>query len=379
MATKLRDARAAHGWSQSRLVREIELYAQKHGLNVASTSSLRVYVSEWENGRRTVSSDYAAILRALLGWTDDELFGTRDTHTSVDGYDELVQRIDSAHAVSGSMVDTFLTQTEILRTQDRQLGAGRLLDQMKFHLKTLEDALTFAVLPEARRPVAQALAGAATLAAWQALDVGAADRAWRHYELGKRAALEAGDVLYQAHATGEQAYVLSDAGKHDLAVTLIREAQRIGGRQISPRLRAWLLSAEAELCALAGDETSSKMALEKAATALPDTSDVRDPDLASIFLNSAHLARWQSHTEALLGEGHAVESVYDVLADMDPTFTRARAGLHCDLAHAHLIRGEHGDAQQQIKAARLIANRTGSVRFRRRIARLTTFVTDTLS
>lgn len=357
-------------------MREIELYAQRHLLNVASTASLRVYVSEWENGKRSVSEEYAAILRALLGWTDDELFAESDGSLQVDGYDALVQRIDSAHALGASMVDTFLAQTEILRTQDRQLGAGGLVDQMNAHLSTLQDALTFAVLPAARQPLGRALAGAATLAAWQALDVGAADRAWRHYELGKRAALEAGDTLYLAHATGEQAYVLSDAGKPELAVALIRQAQQVGGNKVSPRLKAWLVSAEAELCALAGDVESAKRALDKASTAMPETRDVRDPDMASIFLNSAHLERWQSHTAALLGEEHAVSSIYEVLEGMDPTFARARAGLHCDLAHAHLSRGEYGDAKEQIRAARLIANRTGSVRFRRRIGQLSRSVTE---
>jgi transcriptional regulator with XRE-family HTH domain len=370
--SKLRDARKAHGWSQNRLVREIEIYAEKRRLNVASTASLRVYVSEWENEKRSVSESYASILRALLGRTDYELFNADNTTGApdVDGYDALVQRIDSAHALSVSMVDTFLAQTELLRTQDRQLGAHSLVDQMNAHLNTLQDALTFAVLPNARRPLATALAGAATLAAWQALDVGAADRAWRNYELGKRAAQEAGDVLYLAHAMGEQAFVLSDAGKPDLAVELVREAQRVGGRRLSPRLRAWLFAAEAEVTAVAGEVESAKRALEKSMTAMPETDETRDPDMASIFLNSSHLARWRSHTAALLGEEEAIGDIYEVLNSMDPTFARARAGLHCDLAHAHLLRGEYADADTQIRSARMIANRTGSVRFRRRVAQL---------
>ncbi|WP_339329075.1 hypothetical protein [Streptomyces formicae] len=57
------------------------------------------------------------------------------------------------------MVKTFMDQTELLRTVDRQMGAASLVDQMTGHLATLEDALTFAVLPETRRPVALALAG----------------------------------------------------------------------------------------------------------------------------------------------------------------------------------------------------------------------------
>lgn len=77
MSTGLRSARTARGWSQERLVREIEQHARRHVTDVASTASLRVYVSEWENGKRNISDRYAAILRQLLGVTDAELRADR--------------------------------------------------------------------------------------------------------------------------------------------------------------------------------------------------------------------------------------------------------------------------------------------------------------
>ncbi|MEV6313758.1 XRE family transcriptional regulator [Streptomyces sp. NPDC051776] len=343
-------------------------------LGVASTASLRVYVSEWENGRRPISERYAVILRALLGVTDDELTGEPTDPgppAFVGGYDELVNRIDSARNVSLTMVKTFMDQTELLRTVDRQMGAASLVDQMTGHLATLEDALTFAVLPETRRPVALALAGAATLAAWQALDVGAVERAWRHYELGKRAAQEAEEPMYLVHAMAEQAYVLCDAGRPQLAVDLVRDAQRSGGKRMSPRLRSWLYAAEAELCAKAGLPDDCRRAMEQAQACLPDGEDARDPDMLSIFLNSGHLARWRGNALALIGDDDAVNSLYRAIDVLDPTFIRAESGLRCDLAQAHLAREEYDQAQEHLRQARLLANRTGSVRRRRRIEQLT--------
>ncbi|MFD5314793.1 XRE family transcriptional regulator [Streptomyces ardesiacus] len=343
-------------------------------LTVASTVSLRVYVSEWENGRRPISARYAKILRALLGVTDDELTGRTEESSSVpaaDGYDELMGRIDAARSVSLTMVDTFMDQTELLRTMDRQLGAASLVDQMSAHLSTLEDALTFAVLPETRRPVARALAGAATLAAWQALDVGAVERAWRNYELGKRAAQEAEEPMYLAHATAEQAYVLCDAGRPTMAVELVRDAQRLGGKAMSPRLTAWLYAAEAEICARAGFHDECRQALEKAERHLPPGEEVRDPDMLSIFLNAGHLARWRGNALALIGNDDAVSNLYSALETADPTFIRASAGLRCDLAQAHVARGEYDQAQEHLRLARLVASRTGSVRHRRRIEQIT--------
>ncbi|MCX5035333.1 tetratricopeptide repeat protein [Streptomyces coelicoflavus] len=343
-------------------------------LTIASTASLRVYVSEWENRRRPISARYAKILRALLGVTDDELTGRDEESSAVpaaDGYDELMGRIDAARSVSRTMVDTFMDQTELLRTMDRQLGAASLVDQMSAHLSTLEDALTFAVLPETRRPVARALAGAATLAAWQALDVGAVERAWRNYELGKRAAQEAEEPMYLAHATAEQAYVLCDAGRPTMAVELVRDAQRLGGKAMSPRLTAWLYAAEAEICARAGFHDECRQALEKAERHLPSGEEVRDPDMLSIFLNAGHLARWRGNALALIGNDDAVSNLYGALETTDPTFIRASAGLRCDLAQAHVARGEYDQAQGHLRQARLVASRTGSVRHRRRIEQIT--------
>ncbi|MEU7178816.1 MULTISPECIES: regulator [Streptomyces] len=374
MGDGLKRARTAHGWSQERLIRGIERYARQHLIDVASTASLRVYVSEWENGRRPLSDRYAAILRPLLGATDDELRGVpaaTGVQPVIDGYEELIERVDSARSVGKSMVSTFMDQTELFRTMDRQVGAASLVDQMAGHLSALEEALTFAVLPDARKPIALALAGAATLAAWQALDAGAVERAWRRYELGKRAAQEADAPMYAAHAMGEQAYVLCDAGRAELAVELVRNAQATGGHKLSPRLRAWLFAAEAEVCAKAGKTDECRRALERAAACLPDGEEARDPDMLSVFLNHGHLARWRGNALALLGDDDAVGGLYAALDELDPTFIRAQAGLRCDLAQAHQARGEVDQAREHLRQARLLANRTGSVRHRRRIDLLT--------
>ncbi|WP_329307743.1 XRE family transcriptional regulator [Streptomyces sp. NBC_01260] len=332
-----------------------------------------MYVSEWENGKRVISDRYAVILRRLLGVTDGEL---RSSAAAVqvltaDGYDDLLSRIDTAGSVGDSMVESFNAQTELLRTMDRQMGASGLVDQMAGHLAQLEETLNFAVLPHTRRPVALALTGAATLAAWQALDAGAVDRAWRHYELAKRAARDAEAPMYLAHAMGEQAYVLCDAGRPVLAVDLVRDAQRVLGRQGSPRLLAWLHATEAEVCARAGLLVDCRRALDAAAASIPGGAEDRDPDMLSIFLNGSHLERWRGNILAMVGDGDAVTELYGALERVDPTFVRAQAGLRCDLAQAHLARGEYDQVDTHLRAARLLASRTGSVRHRRRIDLLT--------
>jgi hypothetical protein len=111
----------------------------------------------------------------------------------------------------------------------------------------------------------------------------------------------------------------------------------------------------------------SQRALDAAMGAIPPGPEDRDPDMLSIFLNGAHLTRWRGNVLALLGDGEAVTSLYDALEVMDPTFVRARAGLHADLVQAHLARAEYDDAHVHLRKARLLANRTGSIRQRRRV------------
>lgn len=374
MATGLRVARKARGWSQEKLIHEMRRFAEQRLLDIASPASLKVYISEWENGRRVITDRYAALLRPLLGITDTELRGQgEEVSSSAGGYEELLSRIDSSSSLSESMVGSFLDQTELLRTMDRQMGAAGLVDQMNGHLAAMEDALTFAVLPGARRPIAAALAGASTLAAWQALDAGAVERAWRRYELAKKAAQDAESPLYLAHAMGEQAYVLADAGRPLLAIELVRDAQRTQAERQSPRLRAWLAAAEAELCAAAGVDMGSeaRAALERAESLLPDDGEVRDPDMLSIFLNAGHLTRWRGNVLAKLGDESAMDELYNSLNTADPSFVRASAGVHCDLTQAHLARGELDQARSHLQRARLAANRTGSVRYRQRVELLT--------
>jgi hypothetical protein len=67
--------------------------------------------------------------------------------------------------------------------------------------------------------------------------------------------------------------------------------------------------------------------------------------MLSIFLNEGHLTRWRGNALALIGDGEAVDNLYAALETTDPTFVRASAGLHCDLAQAHLARGEHDQAR----------------------------------
>jgi transcriptional regulator with XRE-family HTH domain len=371
MPNGLRQARLDRGWSQARLVHELARRLEATAGATATPATLKVYVSEWENDRRKVSADYRRLLRSIFGKTDDELFGQASPAKVVaDEYEGLAQRIANAESIDVGLVSVLASQSELLRSLDRRIGAPSLVDQIESHLRTLSDALAHSVMPRARRPVAAVLSATATLAGWQALDVGAIQRAWTHYATARSAAIESGTPALLAHAMGEQAYVLVDMGRLDLAAELLEEAQQLAGGRASGRTLAWLCAASAEIAALQGDFATALRTLDRATNLLPAGDDARDEDVPGVILNGVHLQRWRGNVLALVGDEHATDELYRALERLDAEFIRARAGVHCDLAYAHLARNELSDARKHATSARRLAVQTESVRHRRRIERL---------
>ena len=73
MRTKLAAAREHLGWSQARLMSEMQRRGRATGLVVMSTPSLRTALSRWENGHITPDRDHRQLLRDIYGLTDAEL------------------------------------------------------------------------------------------------------------------------------------------------------------------------------------------------------------------------------------------------------------------------------------------------------------------
>ena len=67
------------------------------------------------------------------------------------------------------------------------------------------------------------------------------------------------------------------------------------------------------------------------------------------------------------GDPQTADELNTALDAMDGSFTRAEAGLRCDLAAALHVRGEQDEARHHLKRARELAQVTGSARQRRRI------------
>jgi len=286
-----------------------------------------------------------------------------------DGDTELIVRLSESSTVDRGLVNLLEDQTDSYRALDRQLGAARLLQQTELHVKQIADLMAYSLPGGIRTGLAVALAEAAALAGWQALDLGRPAAAWRLHETAKAAANEAGCAPVLAHVSAQQAYVLLDLGRCKEAAGLIRRCRQDAGTRIPGLLVAWLWTAEAEaLAAAGGDDGRVRRALDEASRLI--NAHHGGPGLPYLFLDDVHFGRWRGHCLARLGSADAVDELTRWLAKLDPSFQRATAALHGDLALAHMARGNHEEALAAALSARTLATSTSSVRQRRRISDL---------
>ena len=171
-----------------------------------------------------------------------------------------------------------------------------------------------------------------------------------------------------AFAGGEQAYVLLDLRRPKDALAMVRDTYDETRTTVPHQIRGWLRAAEAEMAAAAGLETTCRKALDYAADEI--NCGACGDDLPYIVLNEAHLARWRGNCLVSFGDPETADELNAALDAMDGSFTRAQAGLHCDLAAALHVRGEQEQARRHLKRARELAQVTGSASQRRRISDL---------
>jgi len=281
---------------------------------------------------------------------------------------ELLRRISSARYLDASVIQLLQEETNAIRLLDRRLGAPAVAAKLEAHIGQLQDGLHHCLTPSRRAKIALVLADAAALAGWQAIDTGRLAAAWNHFETATAAAREAGDNSLLAFAAGEQAYVLLDLGQPTQALEKVRAVHHRADSGIPHLLRGWLYAAEAEMAAVDRQQEACRASLDRAADEI--SRPLATDTLPYLALDSGHLARWRGNCLVHFGDTATIADLTTALASMDGTFTRAEAGLRCDLAAALHAKGERDVAREHLRRATELAKISGSARQRRRIAQL---------
>jgi len=366
MATPLQTVRKTLGYSAARVLDDLIHRAGRRNIPIMGPASLKTKMSRWENGHELPSEPYRRLLREVYGRTNAEL-GFPDERDADPEADELRARLAMARAVDRVTVQVFLRQVNDARQVDRRFGGVTLLEQLRSHIEHVTLLLSHAAPGGTRNTLAAGLTEACTLAGWQALDRNAVGQAWQHYERAKTASREAGSAALLAHATAEQALVLTDLGETAAAVEQLAHA-RLTDRKTTLLLRAWLAAAHGEGLAAAGRRDDALRAFDTAAALRP--VETADPALPYLFLGDPHLDRWRGHALARLGDPHAIDGLTEALARLPDSFTRARVGLLVDLAFALAAADDREACLDHARQARRLATQIKSDRHQRRLSSL---------
>jgi tetratricopeptide (TPR) repeat protein len=281
---------------------------------------------------------------------------------------ELRQRLTASQRVDPALLQLFTEQLNAIRQLDRQLGAATTYREITTKTEQLTQLHTHSLTPTIRTQIAALQADAYALAAWTALDLGDYANSWDHHEKAKAAARDANSPTLTAYATAQQAVILIDLGETENAAQQLTYARTLATDDTPPVLRTWLAAAHGEGLAAAGHRDDALRAFDEANALMPP--DPADPNLPFIFLGQAHLARWRGHALAELGDRNATTILTQALHDLDPTFTRAEAALHTDLANIHIKHGNTEQAHVHHQHAWRMATEIGSSRQKKRLRAL---------
>jgi len=409
IGANLRAALESKGWSYTRLIAEMRRVAAREQVRLPATQSLVVMLSRWCNDHERPSQFYQSILSTALGRQPSALGfvdspepagpsapPSRFVEDGIAAWGQLLSvggansaALSTAELLSGAswrgpqqepssgsllsrgrvgteLLDTLDAMTEGYRRLDRQLGAASVFDDSTHHLQRITRLKSASMATENRRRLAAAAGEVASLAAWQALDLGRPGAAWSYYCLATRAAREAGHRELHAYVVAESSYVLLFGGQVREALSLVKRARHLA-RAATPRLRAWLVAAHAEASAIAGNAGDALRALDQADEAFQQVEPGSGPSWLSYF-NQAHLVRWKGHCLVLVGQPETTLAVLqEALDSVDASFVRARAGALVDLATLHLRQGEIDATCNVLGQAFRLAHETQSTKNQRRI------------
>jgi len=258
--------------------------------------------------------------------------------------------------------------TDGFRRIDRRMGAPAVFRDLAAHLARVQDLRGLPMTPTTRTRLAEVGSDVAALLGWQALDMDQPKAAWQHLRLAAQAAREADQPTLHAFATAQMGYLPLFSGNARAALPLIAQARTIAAERTSSTFTAWLHAAEAEMLANVGDTTAALHALERADAAMARAAAGEERTPALAHFDASHLLRWKGQVLGHLARKHDAEPMLRAaLAEADPTFVRARAGLLLDLATCLVQDGEVEEACTVAREALEHARETQSARYEHQV------------
>ncbi|MGH3896912.1 MAG: hypothetical protein ACRDTA_01410 [Pseudonocardiaceae bacterium] len=257
---------------------------------------------------------------------------------------------------------------EARRRMDDALGGGTLLPAVREDLRLVVAMLDNAAYTEDVGNRLHAVAAELSrLAGWLAYDSEQPALAQCYFLAAVRAAHVSGDRAIGANILGFMGVQAAQSASPGDAVTLVESALR-AERELTPAVAGSLYGRLAVGAAHAGDATASQRAQDRAFELLARSVPENEPPWIYWFTeaDAQGLAGW-----SLLALGRPDEAepyLRRAVALLDPTFTRDRAGMLCDLAIARVGAGAVERACATAGEAASIIRRLNSPREQRLLA-----------
>lgn len=255
MGSRLKAARQQRGWSQARLVVELERLGQARGIAVATRASLKTEVSRWENGHVVPDATYAALLAEIYERESSDL----GLETAAAPWNPKVVELGP---VSPPVLEALGGLLDGYAHADNATGSAPLLGAVTQHLIQLENAAKNA-RGDTRDQAFALCSRFSEFAGWLSQDSGDLHRAerWTDRALDYLEVLD--DPAQRAYVLMRKAAIASELRDHARSLGLVVAARRVA-QEHSPTLRTLILRQAAISHALVGEERESRETAEQA-------------------------------------------------------------------------------------------------------------------
>lgn len=256
MASELRDARLRRGWSQKRLVVELQAAAARRGTELPETLVLKTQISRWENGHRVPDEFYRRLLQDAFDLTAPEL-GFVSGGGSI-GLDPALP----AGMVSPDLLDNLQTSLMHLASVDATAGPQTVLALAR-EQATFVTGLVRGAIGSKRSHALRVASRLNEFTGWLHQDAGNLDQAARWTDQAISLATEAADPELTAYAVMRRSNIDTDGRDNHAALARANNALETTALE-DPRLSGVLLRQRAVAHAMVGDEAACRRDLDDA-------------------------------------------------------------------------------------------------------------------
>lgn len=274
-------------------------------------------------------------------------------------------------AVTSQMVEGFEALTDTYRQADYRAGSRRVTADVAGHLRRMLEVSNRTTTSAAHHRLMRAIADAAQLSGWLAIDAQNYHHALSRCRLALSVAEKINDRALHAYTLGVISYIHLHAGNGDAALRVLDTARDLAARDVPAAVTSWIYEATGEAYGLRGEPRPGITALATAERRFDGVTADNTPVWLSFFNADCHAARLKGRCLMRLDQpGAAVSALHEALTLLPATFVRERSGTLIDLAHAHVQLKQVEEACHVATQADVLARRTRSERNRHRLRQL---------